>query len=91
MTSNKFYVESFGPIHIWTAFSWMRWQSPGERWFGLKALPLDWMEQSVVPLEMAFLVWRSYSGKRQSATYRPASAGSAFERLVEAQECLAAF
>jgi hypothetical protein len=30
-----------------------------------KALQLDWMEQSVVPLEMVFQVWRSYSGKRQ--------------------------
>jgi hypothetical protein len=58
---------------------------------GLKALHLDWMEQSVVPLKMVFQVWRSYSGKRQSATYRPASAGSAFECLVEAQECLAEF
>jgi hypothetical protein len=75
------------------------WRSAGSYWQSLanarsvvlKALPLDWMEQSVVPLEMVFRVRRSYSGTRQSATYQLASAESAFECLVEAQECLAEF
>ena|ERR1700736_3037886 len=69
-----------------------RRQSPGERWLDFKGLHLDWMEQLVVvPWGMAFRVWRSYSEKRQSTTYQLASAESAFECLVEAQECLAEF
>ena len=56
-----------------------------------KALHLTRPERSVVLLEMVFLVRRSCSGRRKSATYRPASAESASECLVEAQECLAEF
>jgi hypothetical protein len=58
---------------------------------GFKASHLARTERSVVPLEMVFRVRRSYSGKRQSATYRPACAELEFECLVEAQEYLAEF
>ena len=56
---------------------------------GFKASHLARTERSVVPLEMVFPVRRSYSGKRQSATYLLASAESGFECLAEVQEYLA--